>query len=276
MTRLSAKLTAATENTVRRWLVDRVPRDHRESDEAFRHRRRVVAGVSVVGAGLLGYSLSTRPGSRAFYATTLGVAATWAGGGVASGPLHLGWMRTREQRLRRPVVTPIVLGAGAFGGFYGLALASRRVPVLDRSIASVLRYADQGSSPLVLTTTLANAVGEEVFFRGALYAAVGRRRPVVTSTAAYLLTTVTTRNPALVLASGVMGGLFAMQRQATGGIEAPMLTHLTWSALMLRYLPPLYAGRPDLHDQRHAAAIPSSGWDSSAGVPKARKGCRWP
>jgi membrane protease YdiL (CAAX protease family) len=238
------------ETTVKRWLVDRVPRDHRESDEAFRHRRRVVAGVSVAGAGLLGYSLSTRPGSRAFYATTLGVAATWAAGGVAAGPLHLGWMSTREQRLHRPVVTPVVVGAGAFGAFYGLALAARRIPLLDRSIASVLSYADRGSSPLVLTTTLANAVGEEIFFRGALYAAVGRRRPVVASTAAYLLATTATRNPALVLASGVMGGLFAMQRRATGGIEAPMLTHVTWSALMLRFLPPLFAGRSDLHDRR--------------------------
>jgi hypothetical protein len=223
------------------WLVDRVPRDHWETDEAFARRRRIVAGVSVAGAGLLGCSLSTRPGSRAFYATTLGVAATWSGGGLASGPLHLGWMRTREQRLRRPVVTPIAVGAAAFGGFYGLALTARRIGALDRSIASVLRYADQGSTPLVLTTTLANAVGEEVFFRGALYAAVGRRQPVALSTAAYLLATTATRNPALVLASGVMGTLFALQRRATGGIEAPVLTHLTWSTLMLRYLPPLYA-----------------------------------
>jgi membrane protease YdiL (CAAX protease family) len=236
--------------TAERWLVERVPRDHWETDEAFRHRRRVVAGVSMAGAGLLGYSLSTRPGSRAFYATTLAVAATWAGGGLASGPLHLGWMRTREQRLRRPVVTPVVLGAGAFAGFYGLAVVSRRIDVLDRSIASILSYADQGSTPLVLTTTLANAVGEEIFFRGALYAAVGRRRPVVLSTAAYAAATVSTRNPALVLASGVMGALFAVQRRATGGIEAPVLTHLTWSTLMLHYLPPLYAGRADLHDQR--------------------------
>jgi membrane protease YdiL (CAAX protease family) len=210
----------------------------------------VVAGVTVAGAGLLGYSLSTRPGSRAFYVTTLGVAATWAGGGLASGPLHLGWMRTREQRLRRPVVTPVVLGAGAFAGFYGLAVGSRRISVLDRAIVSVLRYADQGSSPLVLTTTLANAVAEEVFFRGALYAAVGRNRPVVLSTAAYMAATTSTRNPALVLASGAMGTLFAVQRRATGGIEAPVLTHVIWSTLMLRYLPPLYAGRADLHDRR--------------------------
>ena len=114
----------------------------------------------------------------------------------------------------------------------------------------MLRYADQGSPPLVLVTTLANAVAEEVFFRGALYAAMGRRRPVLMSTAAYAVATTSTRNPALVLASGVMGGLFALQRRSTGGIEAPVLTHLTWSALMLRYLPPLYADRAELPGQR--------------------------
>jgi hypothetical protein len=83
-----------------------------------------------------------------------------------------------------------------------------------------------------------------VFFRGALYAAVGRRHPVALSTAAYSLATTSTRNPALVLASGAMGTLFALQRRATGGIEASALTHLTWSALMLRFLPPLFADRP--------------------------------
>jgi hypothetical protein len=261
MTPVVKRMANVGRTTARRWLFDRVPRDHWETDEAFRHRRRVVAGVTVVGAGLLGYSLSTRPGSRRFYVTTLGVAATWAGGGVASGPLHLGWMRTREQRLRRPIVTPVVLGTGAFAGFYGLAIVSRRIGVLDGAIVSVLRYADQGSSPLVLTTTLANAVAEEIFFRGALYAAVGRTRPVVLSTAAYAVATTSTRNPALVLASGVMGTLFALQRRATGGIEAPILTHLTWSALMLGYLPPLYAGRV-----RSSRALP--------GVPSSRRTCQ--
>jgi hypothetical protein len=33
--------------------------------------------------------------------------------------------------------------------------------------------------------------------------------------------------------------VLAVQREATGGIQAPVLTHLTWSALMLRFLPPL-------------------------------------
>jgi hypothetical protein len=127
------------------------------------------------------------------------------------------------------------------------------VPVLDTAITKVLRYAHQGSAPLVLTTTLANGLAEEVFFRGALYAAVGTSRPVVTSTAVYGLATVATRNPALVLASLVMGTLFGLQRRSTGGLQAPVLTHLTWSALMLRYLPPLFRDRPDVHDPRPAA-----------------------
>jgi membrane protease YdiL (CAAX protease family) len=40
-----------------------------------------------------------------------------------------------------------------------------------------------------------------------------------------------------------MGMLFAWQRRATGGIQAPLLTHLTWSVLMLRFLPPLFRRR---------------------------------
>jgi membrane protease YdiL (CAAX protease family) len=224
-------------------LLRSVPRDHRESDEAFRRRRRVTAATAVTGASLLGVSLSTPPGSPRFYGLTLGVAATWVIGGLASGPLHLGRMWGPGEQLRRPVVTPVLSGVGAFGAFYAAALVARRIPVLERAIGSVLRYADQGSTPLVLSTTLANGVAEEVFFRGALYAAAGADRPVLVSTAVYGLATTATRNPALVLASVPMGLLFAQQRRITGGIQAPVLTHVVWSALMLRYLPPLFADR---------------------------------
>ena len=233
------------------WLVEKVPRDHMEPDEAFGRRRRVVTGVTAAGAGLLGVSLSTRPGSWQFYATSAGVAATWVVGGFASGPLHLGHMQTRDEQLRRPVLTPVLTGIVAFGVFYGCAVVVRQVPVLDRAITSVLSYADEGDDRAVLLTTLANGAAEEVFFRGALYAAIGQEHPVALSTAAYALATVTTRNPALVLAATVMGTLFAAQRRASGGIQAPMLTHLTWSTLMLRYLPPLFRDVPGDDRYRH-------------------------
>ena len=226
------------------WLVEKVPRDHREPDEVFLRRRKVVAGVTAAGAGLLAVSLQSRPASWEFFALTGGVAATWLAGGFASGPLHLGWMQARDETLRRPVLTPVLTGVGAFGVFYGFALVARHVPVLDDAISSVLAYAQEGSTSLVLATTLANGVAEEVFFRGALYAAIGEQHPVALSTAAYALSTVPTRNPALVLAATVMGTLFAAQRRASGGIQAPVLTHVTWSTLMLRYLPPLFRGRP--------------------------------
>jgi uncharacterized protein len=234
------------------WLVDKVPRDHRESDAAFRRRRRVTAGVSVAGAGLLGVSLSQKPDSRSFYALTLGVAGTWLAGGLASGPLHLGWVQTPEATLRRPLLTPVVAGVGAFGLFYAAALVVRRVPPLDAAVSRILRYAQQGDPALVLTTTLANGVAEEVFFRGALYAAVGVDAPVLTSSAVYSLATVATRNPALVLASVPMGLLFALQRRASGGIQAPIISHVTWSVLMLRFLPPLFADRPSIDVPRPA------------------------
>jgi membrane protease YdiL (CAAX protease family) len=112
--------------------------------------------------------------------------------------------------------------------------------VLNRALTDILAFADQGSAPLVTLTTFANGAAEEVFFRGALYAAVGTDLPVVKSTAVYALATTATRNPALVLASGVMGTLFGLQRRASGGIQAPLLTHLTWSGLMLRFMPPLF------------------------------------
>ncbi|MBA2561018.1 MAG: CPBP family intramembrane metalloprotease [Propionibacteriales bacterium] len=217
-----------------------VPIEHRESAAVIRRRRRVVAGVSLLGTGLLGTSLSTKPGSTQFYWLTAAVAATWTAGGLLSGPLHLGWIQSRDQRLRRPIITPVATGVGAFGFFYGCALVARRIPVLDRAVGTVLAFAEEGSTPVIVATTLANGLGEEVFFRGALYAALDADRAVVVSTAVYAVATASTRNPALVLAAGVMGTLFSLQRRASGGLQAPALTHLTWSTLMVRCLPPLF------------------------------------
>ena len=229
------------------WPADNSSREQREPEAASRRRRRVVAVASVTGAGLLGASLSTEPDSKRFYILALGTAGTWLAGCLASGPLLLGWAQTADGTLRRPVIEPIATGAAAFGIFYGAARIARSIPILNEAIASVLRYAHQGSDPLVLATTLANGLGEEVFFRGGIFSAVGVNHPVAASTAAYTLAATATRNPALVVASGVMGTLFARQRRASGGIQAPILTHLTWSTLMLRFLPPLF-GEPARYD----------------------------
>jgi membrane protease YdiL (CAAX protease family) len=100
----------------------------------------------------------------------------------------------------------------------------------------------------VLLTAGANALAEELFFRGALWSLVEESHPLATTTLAYAATTTMTRNPALVLAGTATSALFGLQRRTSGGILAPALTHLTWSLLMLRYLPPLFqtSRRPDI------------------------------
>ncbi|MEW2499550.1 MULTISPECIES: CPBP family intramembrane glutamic endopeptidase [unclassified Amycolatopsis] len=195
-------------------------------------RRSLLGLVTAAGTGLLGWSLSTPPGSARFHGRTGAVAATWIAGGLAAGPPPRGTSC-------HPVAGPVAVAVGAFGVFYGGALVARRIPPLSRAIAGVLAYAHRGSGPAVYATTLITGAAEEVFFRGSLQSSV-TRAPVATSTAVYALSTVATRNPALVLASIVMGTLFGLQRRATGGIQAPLLTHVVWSALMLTALPPLF------------------------------------
>ena len=215
-----------------------VPPD--ESDAVQDRRRSVVTAVGLTGAGLLGLSLSTKPGSNRFYLLTGAVAATWTLGAFASGPLQVGRIRGRDDITRIPVATPVATGVGAFGAFYAMALVCRRIPFLNSAIGNILRFADEGELPLVVLTTCANGIGEELFFRGALFATVRDEHPVLTSTAWYAAT-LATRNPALVAAAGLMGTLFGLQRRASGGVQASALTHLTWSVLMLRYLPPLFS-----------------------------------
>ena len=220
----------------------RKPRTHREPGHISRRRGTALAGVCVAGAGLLGASFSTKPGSASFYALSLGTAGTWLIGGLQLGSVHLGCEQAAPDRFRA-VAAPIATGVAAFGIFYSAARIARRIPVLNEAISSVLRYAQKGSDPLVMLTALANGLGEEVFFRGALFAAIGDRHPVLASTAIYVLAATATCNPALMLASGTMGALFGVQRRTTGSIQAPVLTHLTWSTLMLRFLPPLLENR---------------------------------
>jgi hypothetical protein len=235
-----ARARSAVEGRIPKPITHVAPVHHLESRPVARRRRAVVSMTSVLGAGVLGLSLAAPPNSRRFYVLTLTAAGTWTVGGLASGPLHLGWIEGRDQRLRRPWITPVATGVGAFGFFYACGLVAREIPFLDRSVTRVLQFAEEGSMPLVLLTAYANGIGEEIFFRGALYATLPRDHAVVASTGVYAVATVATRNPALVLAAGVMGALFALQRRASGGLQAPLLTHLTWSTLMIRYLPPLF------------------------------------
>ena len=221
-------------------LIDKVDRDHRQSDADFMRRRIVVGITLVVGAVLLGLSLNVAPGGGAFYALTVALAATWVIGGFASGPLHLGRINFRGE-LRRPIILPILLGLATAVVFILGAVVVRNIEPLRNITENVLAFARYGSLPLVALVTLMNGIAEEIFFRGALFAAIGVWHPVAISTVIYTLTTVATGNVMLVFSAALLGVLLGLQRRASGGILGPILTHCTWSMTMLLVLPPVFA-----------------------------------
>ena len=228
-------------SVVRPALIDKVERDHRQSNAAFL-RRRIVVGITLaVGATLLGFSFSVRQGDPAFYPLTLGLAATWTFGSLLSGPLHLGYI-VRGGTLRRPIITPVVVGLLLAALFVLGALIVRTIPTLARLAEDVLGYARLGNLWIIFMITLVNGVAEELFFRGALFAAIGEWHPVLISTVLYASATIAGGNPVLVFAALVLGTVVALQRRASGGLLAPILTHLTWSLSMLLVLPPIFAG----------------------------------
>ena len=132
----------------------------------------------------------------------------------------------------------LALGAMLLGVFMLGAVVVARIPVLREPVEELLDHAAVGSLALVTVITMVNGIAEELYFRGAMYAAVGRRHAVAVTTVVYALVTATSGIPLLVLAAALVGLVVAFQRRVTGGILGPIITHLTWSLGMLYLLPP--------------------------------------
>lgn len=219
-------------------LVIPLPRDHEESDAAFRHRRVVTLATLAAGAVLLAVALRIRPGDALFYPATLLLALVWTGGALLSGRLYLGRARTRAGGSDAlPVVQALALGIGLVLLFLAGSVAVARIPVLREPVETLLDHARFGSLPLVAALTALNGVAEELYFRGAAYAAVGRRHGVLVTTLAYALVTAASGVLLLVFAAACLGLVTGMQRRVTGGVLGPIVTHLTFSMGMLLLLP---------------------------------------
>lgn len=220
---------------LRNALVEKVPRDHRDTPAALRRRQWVTGIVVVVGGIVLGLSLRLEPGSGWFYAGSLALSAVWAAGAFASGPLHLGRIARRDVQVR-PVVTPILIGLALAGIFVVGGLVVRQIPFLAGQVTDVVAFADEGSLPILVLITAATGAAEELFFRGAAYAATPRH-PVLVTTLLYTLATYATGNVMLTFAAVLLGVVVGLERRASGGILGPILTHLSWSLTMLFALP---------------------------------------
>lgn len=216
-----------------------VPRDHQDTGPAL-HRRQVVSVlVVVIGGIVLGLSLRLEPGSPEFYLGSLLLSAVWAAGAFASGPLHLGRI-ARNGLYVRPVVAPLLIGFVLAGVFVLGGLVVREIPFLAGQVADVVAFADRGSVPLLVLITAATGAAEELFFRGAAYAATPHH-PVLLTTILYAIATYATGNIMLTFAAAFLGLVVGLERRASGGIQAPLITHLTWSLTMLFVLPLVFS-----------------------------------
>lgn len=199
-----------------------------------------LGATGLAASALLRLSFSSREGSSHFYLLSTGLTGTLTAGALGAGPVRWfgdDWRGRPGSAARDLVGVPVLVGAVTFAGFYGAARVVRRHPALRRAIASVFRYADKGSTPLIVLIAASGAVSEELFYHGALWRGP---RPLQSSTLAYATSTAAAGNPALLLASVVTSGIFGWQRAATGGVLAPAIAHVTWSVLMLRLIPPLF------------------------------------
>jgi len=188
---------------------------------------------------VLGFSLRRHPGESSFYWLTLLLATVWIAGGLVSGPLHLGGINWRG-RNQRPVITGTTVGLLLGGAFVVGGLIAREIPAVATLITQVLMFAHQGSFLLIVAITVINGIAEEIFFRGALYSALGRYHPVVISTVLYVCATMASGNPMLGFAAIFLGTVCALERRASGGVLAPMLTHFVWGLIMVLALPPMF------------------------------------
>lgn len=204
-----------------------------------RRRRVTVFVVLVVGALLMAYSLNQPPGAASFYWLTLSLAVVWTVGSLLSGPLHLGRI-TWHDRATRPVATGAMVGLLLGGVFLVGGLMVRDIPPVADRITRVLEYTNHGPLLLIVVIAVVNGIAEELFFRGALYTALEGFHPVAVSTLLYAVATSATGNPMLGFAALILGTVCGLQRRATGGVLAPVLTHMVWGLIMVLALPPIF------------------------------------
>jgi CAAX protease family protein len=155
-------------------------------------------------------------------------------GAFLSGPIPTG--ADRPSRLADGLAA-LLVDIVAFLGFLAADLVGRHRPLFSPALHNIHTKADTGPVALVLTVALVNGLGEELFFRGALFNALRAHHPVAGTVIFSVAVTATTGNVALVVAAGAMGIIFSLQRAHTGGILASTVTHRSWSTLMILVLP---------------------------------------
>lgn len=179
----------------------------------------------VAAAVLTSRAYDARPAHAARWAWL--VAAVLVAGAVLSGG-----MPTSHRGGRHPLVRPFLTGVLLFAVFVVLGWVARLLPFVHHGVVAAQHRSHR---PGMLAASVAGAIAEELFYRGALFERV--RLPVLTATFAHVLVTLGTGNVALVLAAATLGVVFGLSRRASGGWWAPAVSHVTWTVLTIVWLP---------------------------------------
>jgi uncharacterized protein len=151
-------------------------------------------------------------------------------------------------------------GIGAAGGigivsglvFYGATRLvvdpGTRHPLVRRAVADVYRRSEETTRLTALALTLAIAVpGEELFWRGLVLPEVSETTTTLVGACLAWATAVVVNAAwasAPLLAGAVVGGaLWTALAVWSGGVVAPIASHLVWTGLMLRWPPPAGRGK---------------------------------
>ena len=148
----------------------------------------------VCGSALLAATLAATVGTATFYAFGMASALTWIGGSLFCG--GVAYSDGRRGRASRQVALATLLGGGYFVAFVAIRQVADHLTLLGPSIDTVLERADAGPRAFVLAVAVVNGIGEEMFFRGVLYDALIRHRPIWSTTAIYGVATTVTLQPA--------------------------------------------------------------------------------
>jgi hypothetical protein len=119
-----------------------------------------------------------------------------------------------------------------------VALVARPWPAFIRHARSVYAHGDAGLGALAVAAASAVAIGEELFWRGLVQRELSARLDAASLGAAatlglYALVNAVSRNLALVAGAVVGGAVWGALAWWTGGVLASVLSHATWTALML-------------------------------------------
>ncbi|MCC6495345.1 MAG: CPBP family intramembrane metalloprotease [Propionibacteriaceae bacterium] len=223
-------------------LITPVEREHSVTPEELVHRRLICAATLAVGSFMMAWTIRIPPGNPAIYAAILALATTWIVGALLSGKIYLGASHTRRgTQDGRALLQSLVIGLLLTGVFLAGGVVVANVPFLRDPLNVLVAHAQLGNMPVIFGLVAFNAVAEELFFRGGLYAAAGEQHQVLITTLVYALSAVPTGIPLLVFATAVLGTVVGLQRRVTGGVLGPIITHLVWLAGMLFVLPNILA-----------------------------------